>query len=107
MADYNQRQDLINKFKSEVDQADWEMLRPHYERGALFRVSENVDIFEVAASLALDDVHAVKGYLELNQIRKADESDYRQYIKDKNKFFANFIVVQPYVLFQPYLSEEI
>lgn len=94
--------DLIKKFKSEVDQADWEMLRPHYERGALFKVDPSVDLFVVAAAMGLDDVEVVKDYLDQGKIKKADEADEVNFSADKNKFFANFVVVQPYVLFQVY-----
>jgi len=102
MADFSQRMELVNKFKGEVDQADWEMLAPHHERGALFIVSKDADLFEVATSLALDEVQAVKSYLDLEHLRKSNDADLKLYGRDKNKFFANFVVVQPYVLFQPY-----
>ena len=96
------REELLNKFKGEVDQADWEMLQPHYSRGALFYVSRDLNIFEVAADLALDNVSAVKDYLDSGQFKKATEEHLEAYSIDKNKFFANFVVIQPYVLFQPY-----
>ena len=96
------REELLNKFKGEVDQADWEMLEPHYGRGALFYVSCDLNIFEVATDLALDNVSAVKEYLDSGQFVKASEQHFELYGTEKNKFFANFVVVQPYVLFQPF-----
>ena len=102
MSDGSQREDLVKKFQSEVDQADWEMLTPHYSRGALFKVDPKVNLFDVAASLGLDDVESVKKYLDEGTLSKAVEADELMYGADKNKFFANFVVVQPYVLFQPY-----
>ena len=80
------REELLNKFKGEVDR-DWEML-PHYSRGVLFYVSRDLNIFEVAADLALDNVSAVKEYLDSGQFKKPRR--FRVYSIDKNKFFANF-----------------
>ena len=102
MANESRREELIKKLQSEVDQADWEMLKPHFKRGALFKVSPEVNLFEIAAFLGLDDVPSIKKHLDNGTLVKADESDEQIYGSDKNKFFANFVVVQPYVLFQPY-----
>lgn len=96
------REELLNKFKSEVDQADWEMLQPHFDRGALFWVGKELDIFEVAADLALDNISMVKEYLDDGVLCQANDEHQKQFSEDKNKFFANFLVIQPYVLFQPY-----
>ena len=96
------REELLNKFKSEVDQADWEMLQPHFDRGALFWVGKDLDLFEVAADLALDNVSKVKEYLDEGALCQANEEHQKKFSTQKNKFFANFVVIQPYVLFQPY-----
>jgi hypothetical protein len=98
----SQRDELIKKFKGEVDQADWEMLEPHHEREVLYNVDTSLSIFNVAADLALDDVSAVKAYLDKGLLCKTSSKDRDKFSADKNKFFANFIVVQPYVLFQTY-----
>ena len=98
----SQRLELIKKFQSEVDQADWEMLEPHFKRNVLFKVDRKLDIFEVAADLALDNVSEVKNYLDRDLLMKVSDEDKIHYESDKNKFFANFVVVQPFVIFQEY-----
>lgn len=96
------KDELIKKFQSEVDQADWEMLTPHFERQALFKVSDGLDLFEVAADLALDNVEEIQKILTSGLLKRASEEDKNKYGLDKNKFFANFLVIQPYVIFQEY-----
>ena len=96
--------ELKKKFQSEIDQADWEMLAPHHERQTLFRVSRDLDIFDVAIDFAIDNIDQVKKYLETNKLCRLEESEALKYAKDKNKFFANFLVIQPYVIFQEYSS---
>ena len=96
--------ELRKKFQGEIDQADWEMLAPHYERETLFKVSRDLDIFDVAIDLAIDNVDQVKKYLESNQLIRPTDDEAREYAKEKNKFFANFLVIQPYVIFQEYIS---
>ena len=96
------KEELIKKFKSEVDQADWEMLSPHFQRGALFKIDSKADMFRIAADLALDNVSEVRNYISENILIKASDKDLELFGKDKNVFFANFLVVQPYVLFQVY-----
>ena len=96
--------ELKKKFQGEIDQADWEMLAPHHERQTLFKVSRDLDIFDVAIDLAIDNVEEVKKYLESNQLTRLEDDEVLEYSKDKNKFFANFLVIQPYVIFQEYSS---
>ena len=55
-----QKKKLIEKFKSELEQADWNALKAHHERGALFLIAGDLDLYEVACSIALDDVTSVK-----------------------------------------------
>lgn len=96
--------ELKKKFQGEIDQADWEMLAPHHERQTLFKVSRDLDIFDVAIDLAIDNVDEVKKYLESNQLTRLEDDEVLEYAKNKNKFFANFLVIQPYVIFQEYSS---
>jgi len=44
----------------------------------------------------------VKSLLDSGKLEKSSPEDEERFGKDKNRFFANFVVVQPYVLFQPY-----
>ena len=49
-------QSLYDKLAAEVSVASWNALKSHADRGALFWVDRQLDLVEVAVSIALDDV---------------------------------------------------
>ena len=49
------------------------MLQPHYDRGALFYVSDELNGFELAVDLALDNVATIKDYRTPVNLRKQRE----------------------------------
>lgn len=84
------------KFESEIEECDWDMLRPHHERGAVFIVTENLDLVSVATALAEDNVSQVKIWLDNKDFYKLEET--KELENEPFKKFAKFLIVQPYVL---------
>lgn len=91
-------EDLKEKFKTEIEEADWSMLEKHYERDAVFIVKENLPLIDVAVAVAQDKVQFIKIWLDNNEIHRPSKEDVEKFEKDKFKKMCQFIIVQPYVL---------
>ena len=87
---------LKEKLKSEAEQADWDALKPHHDRGALFVVSDKLDLFVVGEAIANDDVTQVKIWLDNKDLFRLDNTD--KFDKEKFNKIGTFVIVQPYVL---------
>ena len=55
--------DLKEKLKNEIQQVEWEQLKPHQEREALVMVSQELALVEVALAFAEDDTKNVKKWI--------------------------------------------
>ena len=93
-------QEIQEKLKSESFDADWTMLEEHHQRGALVLVDASLDIFEVGAHLALDNVEVIKKYMEERKIEKVSDDMTLAWKKNETKKQFLFTIVQPYVLIQ-------
>lgn len=89
--------DLIEKLKNEIDEADWNLLKQHYERGALVLVDDELDIFEVAVAVVDDSVEQVSQWLDQDKLKKEFPELIEEWEKDPYKKVAKFIIIQPYV----------
>lgn len=85
------------KLKDDIDKASWDMLKVHHERGAVFIVDSNLELVDVGASIALDEVNIIKIWLDNEQFKKLDEipENVDMFVRD-----INFLIIQPYVLIQ-------
>lgn len=88
---------LKDKFKKEIDEADWDLLKQHYERDALFVVEDELDIFDICVAVANDNSSLIAGHLETNKVYRPSEEQVANWEKDKFKKMAQFLIVQPYV----------
>jgi hypothetical protein len=96
----DQKKQLIEKFKSELEQADWNALKAHHERGALFVVAGDLDLYEVACSIALDDVANVKSWIESEKLAQPGEEEVKTWEEDEYRKLGSFLILQPYVILQ-------
>lgn len=85
------------KLKDDIDKASWDMLKVHHERGAVFVVDSNLELVDVGASIALDEVNTIKIWLDNGKFKKLDEmpEDVDMFVRD-----IKFLIIQPYVLIQ-------
>lgn len=93
-------EDIKSKLHSEIDETDWSMLRPHYDRGAVFIISESLDLAEVGEALATDKVDAVKAWQTSKSLGPLDEEIANKFDKDPHTKIARFLIIQPYVIIQ-------
>ncbi len=85
-----------------VDDAEWEALRPHAERGALILVSPELDLADVGAKFADDETEAVQGWLEAGKIARPTEEQLKEWDQRPSRPFR-FLIVRPYVLAQEHI----
>jgi len=82
-----------------IDQAEWEALRPHLERGGLILVDDNLDLADTALKVASDDVEIIQRWVENGMIGKPSDSKIRSWNEERQKIFA-MLIVSPYILIQ-------
>lgn len=88
---------IEEKLKQQIEQATWDMLKPHFERGGLVVVHEDLDLVEVGAAVAEDRVDQVQHWLEGRMLVKPDAAVVETWPDEKT---FNFVIIQPYVLVQ-------
>lgn len=85
-------------FRNEIDKASWPMLKDHHKRGAVFVISQDLELSVVAQALATDKVGQVKIWLDNGQFRKLEDKETESFSDDATDYIVHFIIVQPYVL---------
>lgn len=91
---------LKEDLKTQIDEADWSMLKVHHENGTVFIVKDNLELVDAAAAVAADKIDFVKIWLDNGELYRPSESDIEKFSKEEFKKMCKFIIVQPYVLIQ-------
>lgn len=91
-------ENLKEKLKSEVDQADWDMLAQHHQQGTVFIVSGGVGLLDVAVAIAQDKTDFVKIWLDSGNLARPSDQEVSQFKKNRFEKMCDFIIIQPYVL---------
>ena len=89
---------LRKKFETEIENADWAMLKEHHQRGALFLVDEPLDFIDVAIALAEDNLENVKKWQGARSLRSASDIEISEWEKDPYEFILKFVIVQPFII---------
>ncbi len=84
---------------AKVDVVDWVTLRAHLERGGLVVVDPLLDLAEVGAALAVDDVKGVERWLSSGLLGKPSAQQVELWDAEKEKIFL-CLIISPYVLIQ-------
>lgn len=92
--------DLLQKLKSEIQPCSWELLKPHYERDALFIVEKSLNLFEAGIAIGQDQSEKVKKWIEEATLRRPSSEEVEEWKKNPKENIASFIIIQPYVLIQ-------
>jgi hypothetical protein len=85
--------------ESSLGPAEWSILRPHFVRGAVFLVSNSLDLLTVARRIAGDDTTQVAAWLNSGNLTRPTEAQARDWDATPSKTFQS-IIVAPYVLMQ-------
>jgi len=91
--------DVKEELASKIDLADWFMLRAHLERGRLIVVDAMLDLAEVGAGVAADDVKVIERWVVSGLIGKPTAPQIEAWNADKEKRFL-CLIISPYVLIQ-------
>jgi hypothetical protein len=83
----------------QVDEAEWEWLHPHLERGGVIVVGKGLDIAEVGERIAQDDTAVVGGWIESGRLAKPSAEQIAAWDGDDTVRFAT-LIISPYILVQ-------
>lgn len=89
-------ENLIERLANDIDNARWDLLKPHHEREALFMISDELELPAVGYTMASDQVEYIKKWLAEEQMYRPTEEQIDAWEKDNTEF--KYLIVQPYVL---------
>ena len=84
---------------AKIDVAEWFMIRAQLERGRLIVVDGLLDMAEVGAGVAADDVKAIERWIVSGLLGKPTAQQIESWDAEKGKRFL-CLIVSPYVLIQ-------
>jgi len=84
---------------TKIDVAEWGMLRAHLERGGIIVVDPLLELAEVAAGIATDDVKAVERWIAGGLLGKPTAEQLKTWDAEQAKKFL-CLITSPYVLVQ-------
>ncbi len=91
-------EDLKDKLKTEVEQADWDMLKVHHQNGAVFIVSGSLQLLDAAVAIAQDKSQFVKVWLDNGELARPTEDQVKNFEASPYEKICDFVIIQPYVL---------
>jgi len=97
--DWERILNLREKLTKELLVAPWKDIRPHFEAGRVYVVSEDLELIEVAVRMVDDDVTQIQSWIISGQITPPNEIQIRSFDQSPEKTFS-LLIVQPYVLLQ-------
>jgi hypothetical protein len=89
---------LEQNLNQETALIDWDELIKHFARGVVVLVSPELDLIDVAASMAKDNKSEVEQWLEQGMINRASDDNARDWNQRKPQFWC--VVAAPWVLIQ-------
>ncbi|NJK27606.1 MAG: DUF2288 domain-containing protein [Coleofasciculaceae cyanobacterium SM2_3_26] len=92
-------EELKANLSQEVDEAQWAWLMPHAKRDAVVLVDARLDLVEVGAAIASDNVPSVQRWIGEQLIHKPSEDCLSDWNAQPEKKFRA-LIVSPYVLVQ-------
>lgn len=98
MQTYVPDDELRAKLNAETGKIRWRELERHFARGAVIRVTESLDLVEVAVHMARDDRPSIERWLNEGKMDRASVEDAEDWRRRDPLFWA--VVVAPWVLVQ-------
>lgn len=89
---------LRAKLNLETSQMPWKELQRFFASGVLIEVSDELDLVEVAASIASDDKAAVVRWMQSNGIVKVSDARASAWLQQDACLWT--VVVKPWILVQ-------
>lgn len=82
-----------------IDEAQWQWLKPHLERGALVTVAASLDLAETGERIALDDSACIAAWINADKLGKPTAAEIKHWDGEPGKKFLT-LIISPYVLIQ-------
>ena len=89
---------LRAKLNLETSQMPWKELERFFAGGSVIAVSDDLDLVEVAASIANDDTANVKQWMQQNRITKVTDAQASTWLETDALLWT--VVVNPWILVQ-------
>ncbi len=89
---------LKAKLNLETSVVEWAEITPHFARGVVIVVEQELSLVDVATSMGMDDKEAIAGWLEKGSISNASDNVARDWHKRQPLLWC--VVVAPWVLVQ-------
>lgn len=93
-----QEPDLRAKLHSETAKIGWAELERHFARGVVVAVAPELDLIDVAQTLACDDSATLAAWMQAGQVTRAEAEQARDWHAREAVFWA--VVVAPWVVIQ-------
>ncbi|MDQ9169516.1 DUF2288 domain-containing protein [Oxalobacteraceae bacterium R-40] len=99
MLDSDKEQKLLHhKLNMETAPMPWKELLKHFAAGIVIVVDNDLDLIQVAASVANDDKAAVKKWMLANQLMKVSDEQAQVWLEQDVLLWT--VVVKPFILVQ-------
>lgn len=95
MTDIKNREELALN----IDEAQWQWLKPLLERGALITVAAEIDLAEAGERIATDDSSFVSAWIAAGRVGKPTAEEIEKWDCEPAKKFLT-LIISPYVLIQ-------
>jgi hypothetical protein len=89
---------LKQQLNMETGQIAWPELQRHFARGAVIKVTPDLDLVDVAVKFVQDDKSTIEAWLKNGAVVPANDDDAKKWMDTTAVFWA--IVVAPWVLIQ-------
>lgn len=91
-------EELRHKINHETGRLGWPELQRHYARGVVVVVAKDLDLIEVAATIAEDNSEQFDAWASRGMIHRAQDEEAQRWEQDQTIFWS--AVVAPWVLVQ-------
>jgi hypothetical protein len=90
--------ELREKFKTEIEKADWDMIIPHHEKQSVFILDNTLELIVVGEALAQDNTELVSLWLGNKSLCKPTDEQVNRFNETPFKKICDFLIIQPFVL---------
>jgi hypothetical protein len=94
---------LKEKLEKEILETNWEPLAPHFARGSVYLLDQDLELTEVGQAMAEDNVAQIKSWLDDGLMCPPTPEEARAFAKNADYTFK-MLIIEPYVLIQKRLQ---
>lgn len=98
------REELRARLNRETAKIEWHELEKYFARGVVIRVSQDLDLIEVASRVIDDDKPVVSEWMEKGLVAHPNMEDAQYWVERQPLFWA--VVTAPWVLIQEVKAQD-